>query len=55
VMGLVIEAANRSYNVVLPRDGAVGVPPEYGEQVMKNSLSLLARLTTIEELIDIWS
>jgi biuret amidohydrolase len=55
VMGLVIEAANRSYNVVLPRDAAVGVPPEYGEMVMKNSLSLLARLTTIQELIDIWS
>jgi biuret amidohydrolase len=55
VMGLVIEAANRSYNVVIPRDTVVGVPPEYGEMVLKNSLSLIARLTTADELIDIWS
>jgi len=55
VMGLAIEAANRSYNVVIPRDAAVGVPPEYGEMVLKNSLSLIARLTTVDELIEIWS
>jgi nicotinamidase-related amidase len=55
VMGLVIEAANRSYNVVIPRDAAVGVPPEYGEMVLQNSLSLISRLTTVDELIDIWS
>jgi biuret amidohydrolase len=55
VMGLVIEAASRSYNVVIPRDATVGVPPEYGEMILKNSLSLLARISSVQELIDIWS
>jgi biuret amidohydrolase len=55
VMGLVIEAASRSYNVVIPRDATVGVPPEYGEMVLQNSLSLLARISSVQELIDIWS
>ena len=55
-MGLVIKAASRSYNVVIPRDATVGVPPEYGELVLKkNSLSLLARISSVQELIDIWA
>jgi len=55
VIGLVIEAANRSYDVVVPRDGSVGVPPEYGEMVLANSLAIVARLSSVQELIDLWS
>lgn len=55
VTGLVIEAANRAYNVVLPRDSSAGVPPEYGQMVIDNSLSLISRVTTVDELISIWS
>ncbi len=54
VMGLVIEAVNRSYDVVVPRDASVGVPAEYGDMVLDNSLSLISRLTTVDELISIW-
>lgn len=55
VTGLVIEAANRAYNVVLPRDASAGVPPEYGQMVIDNSLSLVSRVTTVDELIGLWS
>jgi nicotinamidase-related amidase len=55
VTGLVIEAVNRTYDVVLAQDACAGVPPEYGEMVVKNSLSLIARLTTVDELLGIWS
>jgi biuret amidohydrolase len=55
VTGLVIEAVNRTYDVVLARDACAGVPPEYGDLVVKNSLSLIARLTTVDELLGIWS
>jgi nicotinamidase-related amidase len=55
VMGLVIEAANRTYNVVLPRDMAAGVPPEYGQMVLDNSLRFVSRLTTVDEILAIWS
>jgi len=55
VVGLVIEAVNRAYNVVVARDACAGVPPEYGEMILKNSVGLLSRLTTVDELMGIWS
>lgn len=55
ITGLVIEAANRSYDVVVPRDGVAGVPPEYGEMVLTNSLAMVSRLSSVQELIDLWS
>jgi nicotinamidase-related amidase len=54
VTGLVIEAVNRAYDVVIPRDAVAGVPPAYGEMVLDNSLSLLTRLTTVDDLASIW-
>jgi nicotinamidase-related amidase len=54
VTGLVIEAVNRSYDVVIARDAVAGVPPEYGAMMLDNSLSLIARLTTVDELASIW-
>ena len=54
VTGLVIEAANRAYDVVLPRDASAGVPPEYGQMVIERSLSLISRVTTVDELIEAW-
>jgi biuret amidohydrolase len=55
VTGLVIEAVNRAYNVVLVRDACAGVPPEYGTMVIDNSLSLISRVTTVDELVSIWA
>jgi biuret amidohydrolase len=55
VTGLVIEAVNRAYDVVLVRDACAGVPPEYGEMVIDNSLSLISRVTTVDELLSIWN
>jgi hypothetical protein len=41
--------------VVLPRDGVAGVPREYAELVIDNSLGLLASMTSTQTLMDIWS
>lgn len=54
VMGLVIEAVNRGYDVVLAADATAGVPPSYGEAVIKNTLSLITRVTTVDDLLAIW-
>jgi nicotinamidase-related amidase len=54
VTDLVIEAVNRAYDVVIPHDAVAGMPPEYGAMVLDNSLSLIARLTTVDELASIW-
>jgi nicotinamidase-related amidase len=54
LLGSTIEAVNRGYQVVMPRDGVAGVPPEYAAQVMENTLRLLATLTSCETISDAW-
>lgn len=55
VTNLVMDAVNRGYQVVLPRDAVCGVPADYAEAVVDNTLGLLATLTTVDELVKIWS
>ena len=50
-----MDAVNRGYTVVIPRDAVAGVPPEYGEAMLQNTLAMLAFITTTEELVGIWS
>jgi biuret amidohydrolase len=52
---LVMDAVNRGYDVVVPRECSAGVPPEYGEMVLENSIAMIARLTTVDELLALWS
>jgi len=41
--------------VVIPRDAVAGVPREYADAVLDNSLSLIATLTTADQLLDAWA
>ena len=52
---LVMDAVNASYNVVLPRDAICGIPSGYADAVIDNTLSLLATLTTTDDVIKAWS
>lgn len=54
IPNLVMDAVNAAYRVVLPRDAVAGVPAEYGEAVIDNTLSLLAEVTTTDALITGW-
>jgi nicotinamidase-related amidase len=54
ITNLVMDAINLAYNVVLPRDAVAGVPTEYADMLIDNTLSLLATVTTTDELIDVW-
>ena len=54
VTNLVMDAVNRGYDVVLPRDAVCGIPQEYADAVIDNTLALLAAVTTADELIGIW-
>jgi nicotinamidase-related amidase len=54
VTNLVMEAVNLGYDVVLPRDAVCGVPADYADAVIENTLSLLATLTTVDELVGVW-
>ena len=50
----VMDAVNRSYQFVLPRDAVAGYPREYGEAVIDNSLSLLATVTRTDDILAAW-
>jgi nicotinamidase-related amidase len=55
ITNLVMDAVNLGYDVVLPRDAVCGVPADYADAMIDNTLSLLATLTTVDELVEIWS
>jgi nicotinamidase-related amidase len=54
VTNLVMDAVNRGYDVVLPRDAVCGIPRDYADAVIDNTLSLLAAITTTDDLVAIW-
>jgi biuret amidohydrolase len=54
IPNLVFDAVNRSYQVVVVRDAVAGVPEEYGEQVLANTLSLVSTVATTDEVIAAW-
>ena len=48
------DAVNRGYQMVMPRDAVAGVPAEYADAVLDNTLSLVATLTTTEAVLQAW-
>ena len=55
VTNLVMDAVNAGYQVVLPRDAVAGIPAEYADAVIDNTLSLLATVTTTEAVVSTWA
>jgi len=54
IQGLVIEALNRGYHVVLVRDCVTGYPADYAEAVLEHSLARITTQTTADELLTLW-
>ncbi|MGX9790579.1 cysteine hydrolase [Mycobacterium sp. MMS18-G62] len=54
ITNLVMDAVNMAYRVVVPRDAVAGIPTEYATSIIDNTLSLLATITTTDELIKAW-
>jgi nicotinamidase-related amidase len=54
VLGLVFEAVNAGYQVVIPRQAVTGTPDEYVEAVLQHTLRLLATITTVDEVVAAW-
>ena len=55
VIGMALSALDLGYQVVIPRDAVAGVPREYADAVLDNSLSLISTLTTSEEILAVWA
>jgi nicotinamidase-related amidase len=54
IQNLAFDAVNNGYQVVIPRDAVAGVPTDYAEAVLDNTLSLVSTLTTTADLVRIW-
>jgi nicotinamidase-related amidase len=54
VLGLVIEAVNLGYCVVVPRDAVAGIPKAYADLVLDNTFPLISTLTTTDDLLHAW-
>jgi nicotinamidase-related amidase len=55
VTGMTLSALDLGYQVVIPRDAVAGVPREYADAVLDNSLSLVATLTTVDQILEAWA
>jgi len=55
ITNLVMDAVNRGYQVVLPRDAVCGIPADYADAVIDNTLALLATVTTVDEVVAAWA
>jgi biuret amidohydrolase len=54
ITNLIMDAVNLGYDVVLPRDAVCGVPQDYADAIIDNTLRLLATVTTVDEVVAAW-
>ena len=54
VQNLSFDAVNLGYQVVIPRDAVAGIPSDYADAVLENTLSLVATLTSAADLVRLW-
>lgn len=55
ILGLCINAVDLGYHVVLVRDAVTGLPVDYADAVIDHTLSMLATVTTADELCARWA
>lgn len=55
VLGTALSACDLGYQVVIVRDAVCGIPKEYADAVLENSLSMIATIVDADELIAAWS
>ncbi|MGB2757027.1 MAG: cysteine hydrolase family protein [Acidimicrobiia bacterium] len=54
VLDLIITGVNLGYQMVVPVDAVAGVPREYGDAVLANTISVLAMESSTSEIIEAW-
>jgi nicotinamidase-related amidase len=54
ILGLVIEAVNAGYQVVIPREAVAGTPDEYVDAAFEHTLRLLATVASVDTVRGAW-
>jgi nicotinamidase-related amidase len=47
-------ATQAGFHLIVPRDAVGGTPAEYGRQVLDNTIAVLGRITTVDDIITEW-
>jgi nicotinamidase-related amidase len=55
MLDFTMDAVNAGYQFVMARDAVAGIPEDYAEAVLDHTISLLATLTTTDDLIVAWT
>jgi nicotinamidase-related amidase len=55
VTGLVMVAVDLGYEVVVVTDAVVGLPVEYGDEVLTHTIPALATRATTDEIVAVWA
>jgi nicotinamidase-related amidase len=55
IPAVLTEACDENFDVTVCRDAALGSPAEYAEQMMQHTIGMIARLTTVDELVAQWA
>ncbi|MDT5096975.1 MAG: biuret amidohydrolase [Mycobacterium sp.] len=55
ITNLVMDGVNAGYHVVVPRDAVAGIPADYADAIIDNTISLLATVTTVSDLMAAWA
>ncbi|HEV7733832.1 MAG TPA: cysteine hydrolase [Candidatus Binatia bacterium] len=54
ILAITLDAVNAGYQVVIPREAVTGTPDEYVAAVMEHTLRLLATITTVAQVEEVW-
>ena len=54
IPGLVYEAVGEGFGVTVATNAVVGLPVDFGDDVLANAIGYVARLTTVGELLEAW-
>lgn len=55
IQNFAFDAVNSGYQMVIPRDGVAGFPPEYVEMVFANTLGAVSTLVEADGLLAAWA
>jgi len=54
ILDMTLDCVNAGFSVVIPRDAVAGVPVEYADAVIDNTLRLLARVVRTDDILAAW-
>jgi biuret amidohydrolase len=55
MLDFAFDAVNAGYQFVMPRDAVAGIPEDYANAVLDNTLSLVTTLCTTDQIIEAWA